>query len=177
MYIHVYVPIHVYIYMYTPSCTYKYAHVHHVPSKLSWLAKITYKCTMYKAKRLIFQFWFRTWFSFTMDWVYLWCTLYYLQATHSLFVGNIPKNISVYELRDIFQRFGDVVVSFQVLLSWSHSFLFSIFSNNIVTCTMYLHYMYVHLHVWMYILHVYTCICKVYTCICIVGCGDQEDEW
>ena len=33
------------------------------------------------------------------------------QATHSLFVGNIPKNISVYELRDIFQRFGDVVVS------------------------------------------------------------------
>ncbi|CAI8054149.1 Msx2-interacting protein [Geodia barretti] len=31
------------------------------------------------------------------------------QATHSLFVGNIPKNISVYELRDIFQRFGDVV--------------------------------------------------------------------
>jgi RNA recognition motif-containing protein len=33
------------------------------------------------------------------------------QATHSLFVGNIPKNISVYELKDIFQRFGDVVVS------------------------------------------------------------------
>ena len=35
----------------------------------------------------------------------------FAQATHSLFVGNIPKNISVYELRDIFQRFGDVVVS------------------------------------------------------------------
>lgn len=33
------------------------------------------------------------------------------QATRSLFVGNIPKNISIYELRDIFQRFGDVLVS------------------------------------------------------------------
>ena len=34
------------------------------------------------------------------------------QATRSLFVGNIPKNISIYELRDIFHRFGDVLVSF-----------------------------------------------------------------
>ena len=33
------------------------------------------------------------------------------QATRSLFVGNIPKNISIYELRDIFQRFGNVLVS------------------------------------------------------------------
>ena len=33
------------------------------------------------------------------------------QATRSLFVGNIPKNISIYELRDIFQRFGDILVS------------------------------------------------------------------
>ena len=32
------------------------------------------------------------------------------QATRSLFVGNIPKNISVYQLRDIFQRYGDVLV-------------------------------------------------------------------
>jgi RNA recognition motif-containing protein len=37
------------------------------------------------------------------------------QATRSLFVGNIPKNISIYELRDIFQRFGDVLVSFVVV--------------------------------------------------------------
>lgn len=33
------------------------------------------------------------------------------QATRSLFVGNIPKNISVFQLRDIFQRYGDVLVS------------------------------------------------------------------
>ena len=33
------------------------------------------------------------------------------QATRSLFVGNIPKNISIYELRDVFQRFGNVLVS------------------------------------------------------------------
>ena len=33
------------------------------------------------------------------------------QATRSLFVGNIPKNISIYELRDMFQRFGNVLVS------------------------------------------------------------------
>ena len=39
------------------------------------------------------------------------CICIFLQATRSLFVGNIPKNISVYELRDIFQRFGDVLVS------------------------------------------------------------------
>lgn len=32
------------------------------------------------------------------------------QATRSLFVGNIPKNISVFQLRDIFQRYGDVLV-------------------------------------------------------------------
>lgn len=32
------------------------------------------------------------------------------QATRSLFVGNIPKNISVYELRDIFSRFGNILV-------------------------------------------------------------------
>ena len=31
-------------------------------------------------------------------------------ATRSLFVGNIPKNISIYELRDVFQRFGTVLV-------------------------------------------------------------------
>ena len=31
-------------------------------------------------------------------------------ATRSLFVGNIPKDISVYELRDIFQRYGNVLV-------------------------------------------------------------------
>ena len=32
-------------------------------------------------------------------------------ATRSLFVGNIPKNISIYELRDIFQRYGPILVS------------------------------------------------------------------
>ena len=32
------------------------------------------------------------------------------QATRSLFVGNIPKNISVYELRDIFSRYGNILV-------------------------------------------------------------------
>ena len=34
-----------------------------------------------------------------------------LQATRSLFVGNIPKNISIFELRDAFQRYGNVLVS------------------------------------------------------------------
>ena len=32
-------------------------------------------------------------------------------ATRSLFVGNIPKHISVYELRDAFLRYGNVLVS------------------------------------------------------------------
>ena len=32
-------------------------------------------------------------------------------ATRSLFVGNIPKNINIYELRDVFMRFGPVLVS------------------------------------------------------------------
>lgn len=32
-------------------------------------------------------------------------------ATRSLFVGNIPKNISIYDLRDVFQRFGHILVS------------------------------------------------------------------
>lgn len=32
-------------------------------------------------------------------------------ATRSLFVGNIPKNISIYELRDVFQRYGTILVS------------------------------------------------------------------
>ncbi len=32
-------------------------------------------------------------------------------ATRSLFVGNIPKNISIYELRDVFQRYGPILVS------------------------------------------------------------------
>jgi RNA recognition motif-containing protein len=31
-------------------------------------------------------------------------------ATRSLFVGNIPKHISVYELRDAFLRYGNVLV-------------------------------------------------------------------
>lgn len=31
-------------------------------------------------------------------------------ATRSLFVGNIPKNISIYELRDVFQRYGAILV-------------------------------------------------------------------
>ena len=31
-------------------------------------------------------------------------------ATRSLFVGNIPKNISIYELRDVFQRYGPILV-------------------------------------------------------------------
>ncbi len=33
------------------------------------------------------------------------------QATRSLFVGNIPKNISVYDVRDSFQRYGTILVS------------------------------------------------------------------
>lgn len=33
------------------------------------------------------------------------------QATRSLFVGNIPKQINVYELRDAFLRYGNVLVS------------------------------------------------------------------
>lgn len=32
-------------------------------------------------------------------------------ATRSLFVGNIPKNINIYELRDVFLRFGPVLVT------------------------------------------------------------------
>ena len=31
-------------------------------------------------------------------------------ATRSLFVGNIPKHITVYELRDAFLRYGNVLV-------------------------------------------------------------------
>ncbi|XP_064384598.1 msx2-interacting protein-like isoform X2 [Halichondria panicea] len=31
------------------------------------------------------------------------------QATRSLFVGNIPKNISVYDVRDAFQRYGTIL--------------------------------------------------------------------
>lgn len=37
------------------------------------------------------------------------------QATRSLFVGNIPKNISVYDVRDSFQRYGTILVSEQFL--------------------------------------------------------------
>lgn len=32
------------------------------------------------------------------------------QATRSLFVGNIPKNISVFDVRDAFQRYGNILV-------------------------------------------------------------------
>ncbi len=37
------------------------------------------------------------------------------QATRSLFVGNIPKNISVYDVRDAFQRYGTILVSIIIL--------------------------------------------------------------
>ena len=33
------------------------------------------------------------------------------KATRSLFVGNIPKHINVYDLRDSFIRYGTVLVS------------------------------------------------------------------
>ncbi len=33
------------------------------------------------------------------------------KATRSLFVGNIPKHINVYDLRDAFIRYGTVLVS------------------------------------------------------------------
>ena len=36
-------------------------------------------------------------------------------ATRSLFVGNIPKHISVYELRDAFLRYGNVLVSMRLV--------------------------------------------------------------
>lgn len=38
------------------------------------------------------------------------------QATRSLFVGNIPKHSSVYDLRDTFLRYGNVLVSADLLL-------------------------------------------------------------
>ena len=51
-------------------------------------------------------------------------------AARSLFVGNIPKNISIYELRDIFQRHGPVVVRLSLLsypppiLHFNHRIIF-----------------------------------------------------
>lgn len=43
------------------------------------------------------------------------------QATRSLFVGNIPKNINVYELRDTFQRYGNVLVSLNSYVTVYHT--------------------------------------------------------
>ncbi len=49
------------------------------------------------------------------------------QATRSLFVGNIPKNISVYDVRDSFQRYGTILVSNMIIMHTvlASSFLFS----------------------------------------------------
>ena len=41
-------------------------------------------------------------------------------ATRSLFVGNIPKHISVYELRDAFLRYGNVLVSLLWVKGWQY---------------------------------------------------------
>ena len=44
-------------------------------------------------------------------------------ATRSLFVGNIPKNISIYELRDVFHRYGPILVGWLLVLSLSRFYL------------------------------------------------------
>ena len=49
------------------------------------------------------------------------------QATRSLFVGNIQKNIGVYELQDIFSQFGNVLVSAAAILFTIILLLFVLF--------------------------------------------------
>ena len=56
------------------------------------------------------------------------------QATRSLFVGNIPKHINVYDLRDTFLRYGNVLVRAHLLLLLFPLFCYYMCSSKLLSC-------------------------------------------
>lgn len=50
------------------------------------------------------------------------------KATRTLFIGNLEKTTSYQQLLDIFQRFGEIVVSIHLTLNYTRKFVYFTFN-------------------------------------------------
>lgn len=93
------------------------------------------------------------------------------KATRTLFIGNLEKTTSYQQLLDIFQRFGEIVVSIHLTLNYTRKFVY--FTFNILYLLSFLSQGHWHQESkWSSPV----CLCPVFWyCQCLQGY--KEDGW